>query len=121
MQTFARHGDIHHDRIPFALHEGPPDGCIPIVPVYAGLADTQVVLNEQAGITRLDGANILTLGGLEPHESREYVRDMLVDYLGLRGNPGRLGALVDGWWQAATIGHSTCACKWRQWRRRCGL
>lgn len=103
MQTFARHGDIHHDRIPFALHEGPPDGCIPVVPVYAGLADTQLVLNEQAGITRLDGANILTLGGLESHESREYVRDMLVDYLGLRGSPGRLGALVD--WMVAGGDH----------------
>ncbi len=103
MQTFTQHGDIHHDRIPFALHEGPPDGCVSIVPVYAGLADTQAVLNEQAGITRLDGANILTLGGLEPQESREYVRDMLVDYLGAQGRLGAVTALVD--WMVAGGDH----------------
>lgn len=95
-QTFTKEANEGRN-LPLDLHQGPPDGegCVPVVPVYAGLADTEDVLAEEADITRPDEDNVFALEGLTQDESAEYVRGVLGDHLGLvgpRGLPTRLYA-----------------------------
>lgn len=95
-QAFTKVANEGHN-LPLDLHQGPPEGegCVPIVPVYAGLADTEDVLADEADITRLDEDNVFALEALTRDESAEYVRGVLGDHLGLtgpRGLPSRLYA-----------------------------
>lgn len=83
-QTFRKNG-TNHDYIPLRLHKGAGEGEPPIVPVYTGLADTAAVLRREAGLTRAVEEHMVSLSGLSQAESREYVRCVLGDYLGLRG------------------------------------
>ena len=49
---------------------------LPLVPIYAGLADSRTVL-VGAGLSRLQSGNMLTLGALELEECISYVKQML--------------------------------------------
>ena len=52
-QNFTKAGNGNCN-MPGELHQGPPkgEGCIPIIPVYTGLADTGSILRHEAGVTR---------------------------------------------------------------------
>lgn len=91
-QTFRKDG-TRHDHVPIRLHKGCDDGMVPIIPVYAGLADTGSVLRQEAGLTRTVENSMVPLGGLAPKESREYVQRIQSEYLGLTGGVGQSSAL----------------------------
>ena len=61
-----------------SLHRGDHDNRVPIplVPVFAGLADTRTRLRD-CGLTRPTEDNVIPLGGLSRNESREYALRVL--------------------------------------------
>ena len=93
-QTFEKAGNPHH-AIPRSLHEGARDGGVPIIPVYAGLADTGMVLHREAGLMRTVSRNAIALAGLDADESRQYVREVLREYLGLEARADQAATLYE--------------------------
>ena len=93
-QNFTKAGNGNCN-MPGELHQGPPkgEGCIPIIPVYTGLADTGSILRHEAGVTRSVETSMIPLGGLTPAESTEYVRKVAGEYLGATGRKGQVSAL----------------------------
>ncbi len=65
-----------HEEVLTALHLG--EHRLPIVPIYAGLANSTAALAE-AGLSRLQIGNVCTLGPLADGEVRSCVKQMLVN------------------------------------------
>ncbi len=65
-----------HEEVLTALHLG--EHRLPIVPIYAGLANSTAALAE-AGLSRLQIGNVCTLGALAGEEVRSCVKRMLVN------------------------------------------
>ena len=93
-QTFEKAGNPHH-AVPRSLHEGARAGGVPIIPVYAGLADTGMVLHREAGLTRTVSRNAIALAGLKSDESRQYVREVLREYFGLEASADQAATLYE--------------------------
>lgn len=93
-QTYRKQQTLH-DFIPKRLHKGAPEDAVPIIPVYAGLADTGVKLHTEAGLTREVARNALALGGLNPDESREYAREVIRDYFGMEAAADQAAKVYD--------------------------
>lgn len=87
-----------------SLHSGDPDenDPLPLVPVLAGLADTEDILTG-TGISRGSGGNFVPLGGLSTREAEKYALGVLA-YLDAEGSQTRMAAWAkwaakdcDGW------------------------
>lgn len=78
-----------------SLHHGDHDNRapIPLVPVFAGLADTRTQLRN-CGLTRPTEDNVIPLGGLSRTESREYALRVLA-HLDAVANQGELVRWAD--------------------------
>ena len=74
------------------LHEGWHR--LPIVPIYAGLADSESVLGKH-GASRMQSGNVHTLGALAPDECAAYVKRML-DRCRIACTPEELDPVVNG-------------------------
>ncbi len=82
----------HEDKVARAMvrsmHRGDldTDNPIPVVPIFAGLANTEEVMG-QCGISRGTGGNFVPLGGLTGAQSREYALKIM-GHLDAEGSEG---------------------------------